>query len=185
METKNNVPTLSSDRFINLVLGTLNNPVPILVYCNDLKKITSALVKVTDSNDCELLHQQGPIDPIEGLKDTLLYEYYKDQYFINKDRNLLARGIDKLYNISSGSELKVVMGYPNMSGFLTDKKMILLLENFNFWDTNSQTYLAGLSERHKNIIPVCQIRPDFDFASNNIDIGLRTGKYGAIHLILE
>ena len=63
--------------------------------------------------------------------------------------------------------------------------MILIVENFNFYDLISQNILAGLSEDHKNILMIGQIRNDFEFAKNHIDIGIRGGKGGGIFLNLS
>jgi hypothetical protein len=63
--------------------------------------------------------------------------------------------------------------------------MILIVENFNFWDLKSQSYINQLSEKNTNIIVIGQLRSDFDFALGHIDIGVRSGKGGASFVSLE
>ena len=63
--------------------------------------------------------------------------------------------------------------------------MILLIENFNFWDFNSQSFIAQLSEKNPNIIVIGQLRSDFDFASNHVDTEVRKGKGGATFVTLK
>jgi hypothetical protein len=63
--------------------------------------------------------------------------------------------------------------------------MILIVENLNFYDLNSQNILAGLSEVYKNILMIGQIRSDFEFGKNHIDNGIRTGKGGGLFLDLD
>jgi hypothetical protein len=63
--------------------------------------------------------------------------------------------------------------------------MILVLENFNFYDLYSQYYYARLSEDHKNILVIGQIRDDFDFAKNHIDKDIRAGINGGMFCRIE
>jgi hypothetical protein len=58
--------------------------------------------------------------------------------------------------------------------------MILIIENFNFYDLNSQHYFPHLSEDHKNILMIGQIRDDFDFTKNHIDRDIKAGINGGM-----
>ena len=46
--------------------------------------------------------------------------------------------------------------------------MIIIVENYNFWDLKSQFFMARLHEENPNIIVIGQLRTDFNFAINHI-----------------
>jgi hypothetical protein len=106
-------------------------------------------------------------------------EYYEkafDDYcnYFDKNRFALITRINKtFFNYSKNQEKIVMTDYPE------DIKMILIIENFNFWDLNSQSYMAQLSNKNPNIIVIGQIRSDFNFAMNHIDVSVRSGKGGS------
>ena len=57
----------------------------------------------------------------------------------------------------------------------SDVKLILVIDNFNFLDLNSQRVLADLREEKPNILVIGQIRTNPVFAANHIDVALKTG----------
>ena len=182
----NDLPTFSEERFIETITSSLEEPKPILVCNNDFNKIIEALQKVTKANtDWTLYHQINPFlsgntseeefinvnnctNGIEAFKNTVKKDF------------LQVRQLNKqLINLSTNSSIGDYKEYP------ADIKMILFVENFNFWDVNSQVFITGQVEKSTNILPVCQIRSDFDFAKKNIDMGLRTKKYNCQWMNLE
>ena len=57
----------------------------------------------------------------------------------------------------------------------SDVKLILVIDNFNFLDLNSQRVLADLREEKPNILVIGQIITNPAFAANHIDVSLKTG----------
>lgn len=120
-----------------------------------------------------------------NIDQICTFDFYKEKfkayqnYFDKYHEKQIMGQIIKLYNWSTNKEKLVFSDYP------TDIKMILVVENFNFYDLNSQSILSGLSEDHKNILLIGQIRNDFAFAENHIDISIKTGKNGGAFCRIE
>ena len=75
----------------------------------------------------------------------------------------------RIYNVSKNNEFRIYTEYPK------DIQILLFIENFNFYDKNSQCILHNLSKEYPNIKLLCQIRNNFDFAANHIDNEARAG----------
>ena len=148
-------------------------PISILVYCNDVTRIIStALAAAAESTDYEVFLQKN-VYPIEkaGFADYDDYKAYFDffcHYYDSKNYNAL-KYYKRLANYSKGETFEqVYLDYPKGT------KMILIVENFNFWSLNSQLGLVRLSEEDPNIIFIGQVRTDFDFAAKHVDIDAAT-----------
>ena len=158
----------------------------IFVACNNVDSILGVALAVSAKIKTYNVFYQPNSDFYAHMEigEILTAEYYKqafDDYcnYFDKHRSTLITRINKtLYNYSKNYEKIVMTDYPE------DIKMILIIENFNFWDLNSQSYMAQLSTR-ENIIVIGQLRSDFDFAMNHIDISIRSGKVPRVFVSLE
>jgi hypothetical protein len=173
--------------FRKMILTLLKDPRPIYVNCNDVGTILKEALKAAgDVKSHDVYYQPNThFSSHLEISELTTFDYYKEKfqayrdYFDKFNEKQILGGIKKLYNYSKDQDKVVYAEYP------TDVKMILVVENFNFYDLNSQYILAELSEDHKNILMIGQVRSDFEFAKNHIDIGIKAGKGGGIFLDLD
>lgn len=170
-----------------MILSSIESSTTIFVACNNINSIIETALVVSDKIKTHDVFYQPNSDfygymEISEMETTEYYKQRFDDYcnYFDKHRNTLITRINKkLYNCSKNQEKIVLTEYPN------DVNMILIIENFNFWDLNSQSYIAQLSIRNPNIMVIGQLRSDFDFAIRHIDIGVRSGKGGGSFVSLE
>ncbi|MBW6533913.1 MAG: hypothetical protein K0B11_02795 [Mariniphaga sp.] len=140
----------------------------ILVRCNAISKILSNALEAAEVKTGYDVYLQRNVCPIEkaGFTDYDDYKAYFDYFcaFYNSKNYNSIHDIKRLVNYSKAKPEEVFfMDYP------VETKMILVVENFNFWSRNSQLGLVRLSQ-NPNIMVIGQIRTDFDFAVKHIDI---------------
>jgi hypothetical protein len=170
-----------------MILFGTESSTTIFVACNNILSILEAALAVSAKIKTHDVFYQPNSDFYADMEigEICTTEYYKQKFddycnYFDKHRSTLIVRINKtLFNYSKNSERFDLTDYPK------DIKMILIIENFNFWDLNSQSYMAQLSEKNPNIIVIGQLRSDFDFAMNHIDIGVRSGKGGGSFVRLE
>jgi hypothetical protein len=174
-ELKENIKEKKERRFFDGSLMTNT----IFVSCNNVSNIIyTALAAVKEVKDYEIYLQRN-VFPIElaGFPDETDYKAFFNYfctYFDKKHYNSLHFN-KKLINYSKGNQEEIWIDYPS------EIEMILIIENFNFWDLNAQLGLSRLSQ-NPNIMVIGQIRTDFDFASSHIDVEATTN---ASHFELE
>jgi len=141
------------------------------VYENEIITILSSMLELTKNSKFEVYFQANPfftgklisneVDNIKVNSEQMFLDF--DNFFNKNQFSLIRYLIKRLYNYSKNRELSLFVDYPK------DIYMILVIENFNLYDKNSQLILSKLIESHSNIFPVLQLRDDFDFAIKNID----------------
>lgn len=161
---------------IGLTVIRSSSSTTTLVACNEISTILEITLEVASNlPGYEVFLQRNTqfcYNPeIDG--DTPIMDYkqaFKDYCnYYDKYREALIVSINKkLINYSNNMEKVVLTDYP------TDIKMILVLENFNCWDLNSQYILARLSQKNPNIMVFAQVRTDLDYVMNHLDSGLRS-----------
>jgi hypothetical protein len=158
-----------------------------LIKNNDIEYIIKQCLIAAEESTFEVYYQPNLDFYWKMEVDELsTYESYKERFedycnYFDKHRVPHIKKINKkIYNYTKKQldSPEIHIEYPS------DKKMILVVENFNFWDKQSQYYFAKLVEKNKNIIIVGQIRTDFEFAIKHIDLGIRYGK-GGFHFYEE
>jgi hypothetical protein len=187
MEQFNDLSSITQNELIEKILRRAQNPSTILVECNDVRPLIKAALLATENMKEYDVFYQPNSDFYADLEigEITTKEYYKQRFedyrnYFDKHRvTLITRVVKRLFNCSKNNEEFNLVDYP------TDKKMILIVENFNFWDLNSQSYIAQLSERKPNIIVVGQLRSDFEFVGGHLDIGVRSGQGGASFVTLK
>lgn len=187
MTNSEKTPLWSKKLFIRMLKIKLNDPSPQYVICNNVKTILEYSLEASQVLEHYNVYYQPNQYFYSELKIDQLhtFDFYKEKFtayqnYFDKynEKQILGQTI-KLYNWSTNKEKLVFTDYP------TDIKMILVVENFNFYDLNSQSILAGLSEDHKNILLIGQIRNDFAFAENHIDKSIKAGKNGGTFCRIE
>jgi len=187
MEHYKDLPKITESKFLDRISISVKSHRPIYIVCNDISKLIGLVLKQSEKLKIYDTYYQPNTD-FYGKMETsgiMTYESYKKQfedycnYFDKYRMNLISRINKKLYNYSKNRELLIYTDYPE------DIKMFLIVENFNFWDLNSQSIIGQITEENNNIIVIGQLRSDFDFAVNHIDVGLRTGKGGGSFMALE
>lgn len=171
---------LSNEKFKEQITFCSNSDEPqgILVTCNNISRILSITLDAANEIKSHEVYYQPNTDFYASMEidEIITFEDYKQKfedfcnYFDKHRQTLISRVKKRLFNYSKDCLEEVYIEYPS------DKKIILVVENFNFWDFNSQHYFAQLSSTMENIVVVGQIRTDFNFAVNHIDIGIRSGK---------
>lgn len=166
------------------IIRRAKSPTTILVQCNNARPIIEAALLASKKLPSHNVYYQINSDFLGDLTIATAKDYeqqFKDycNYFDNHRVALILRINKRLYNYSKNNEKIDFTDYPNHI------KMLLIVENYNFLDLNSQVFIATLPEKKPNIIVLCQIRNDFDFATHHIDIGVRSGKGGASFVELE
>jgi hypothetical protein len=183
----NDLITVNKDELSEMIVDGKQSSTTILVECNNVRPLIEAALLATEKIKTHDVYYQPNADFYMDLEigEITTEEYYKQafedycNYFDKNQVTQITRIIKRLFNYSKNVEELKLIDYP------TDKKMILIVENFNFWDLNSQSYFAQLSEKKPNIIVVGQLRSDFDFVLGHIDIGVRSGKGGSTFVSLE
>ena len=183
----NDLPKCDINMFERMISMRINNPGPIFVVCNDIRTILKTSQVVSDNLKTHDVYYQtnsfffGDMKTTEFITTEYRKQAFEDycNYFDRHRQTLITRMNKSLFNYSKNSGLITLAEYPE------DIKMILIIENFNFWDLNSQSIMAQLTEKNPNIIVIGQLRSDFDFAINHIDIGIRTGNGGGRFCRLE
>jgi hypothetical protein len=182
MENFIEVPKITSEEYIEIIQHLLarkspKHP-PYFIVCNDVRKLIAPALVITDENKThDVYYQSNPLfyaDMEQGKYVIIDYKQMFEDYcnFFDKHKeNSINFSIKHLYNYSKNREKCFCVDYPQ------DIKMILIIENYNFWDLNSQLLVSKLPETNENIIVICQIRSDFEFAINHIDIS--AGSRGA------
>jgi hypothetical protein len=159
----------------------------ILIECNNVRPLIDvALLATKKMKTYDVFYQPNSDFYLDlEIDEITTEECYKQRfedycnYFDKYHVTQVTRMIKRLFNYSKNNEELKLVDYP------VDKKMILIVENFNFWDLKSQSYFTQLSEKNPNIIVIGQLRSDFDFVCGHIDIGVRSGKGGASFVSLE
>ena len=177
---------ISKSELEELIREGKENPTTILVSYNDIRPILNVAFSASEKLKEFEVYYQPNLDFYADMEITgfTTAEYYKQafddycNYFDKHKISQITRVNKKLYNHSKNR-------YESFHDYPEDKKMILLIENFNFWDFNSQSFIAQLSEKNPNIIVIGQLRSDFDFASNHVDTEVRKGKGGATFVTLK
>jgi hypothetical protein len=181
------IPIWTKEFFKKAVLERLANPQPLYVYNNNVNSIleyTDEAVEEVNTHDVCYQPNTHFFDKLE-ITEITPYDFYKKKFKAYRDfydkfnERQLFGGIVPVYNYSKDQDKYLHPDYP------TEIKMILVVANFNFYDLNSQYYFARLSEDHKNILVIGQIRDDFDFAKNHINAELRTGINGGVFCRIE
>ncbi len=183
----NDLITINKHQFTEMILDGAQSSTTILVECNNVRQIIEVALVASEKMKTHDVFYQPNSDFYMDLEigEITTEEYYKQAFedyrnYFDKHRvTLITRVIKRLFNYSKNNEELKLVDYP------TDKKMILIVENFNFWDLNSQSYITQLSEKNPNIIVIGQLRSDFDFALGHIDIGVKSGKGGASFVSLD
>jgi len=164
---KDNIKKKGERRFSDgdLMINTL------FVSCNNIQKIISGAIQATNEINDYNVYLQRNVAPIElaGFPDEADYKAFFNYfctYFDKQHYNSLHFN-KKLINFSKGNQEENFIDYPS------EIKMIVIIENFNFWDLNAQLGLSRLSQ-NPNIMVIGQIRTDFDFASSHIDVEVAT-----------
>ena len=179
--------TINKDELSEMIVHSRQLSTTILVECNNVRPLIEvALLAAEKMKTHDVYYQPNPRFYLDlEIGEILTEEYYKQafedycNYFDKYRITQITRIIKTLFNYSKNYERLELIDYP------ADKKMILIVENFNFWDFNSQFYFAKLSEKNPNIIVIGQLRSDFDFVLEHIDIGVRTGAGRASFVSLE
>lgn len=174
----NDLITINKDDLSNMIVVCEQSSTTILVECNNVKPLIEVALLATKKMKTYDVFYQPNSDFYMDLEigEITTEEYYKQKFedyrnYFDKHRvTQVTRMVKRLYNYSKNKEELKLVDYP------VDKKMILIVENFNFWDLNSQSYFAQLSEKNPNIIVIGQLRSDFDFVLGHIDIGVRSGR---------
>lgn len=146
----------------------------LLVGCNNISKIISNTLAASEKfNEYKVYLQRNviPVDRSGGIEsdanDYKAFFNYFCTYFDSKNYNSI-HDYKILVNYSKSKlEAEVVIDYP------ANTKMILIIENFNFYSLNSQLGLVRLSQ-NPNIMVIGQIRTDLDFAVKHIDVEAST-----------
>ena len=183
----NDLITINKDDLAEMIVDGTQSSTTILVECNNVRPLIEVALLATKKIKTHDVFYQPNSDFYMDLEigEITTEEYYKQafedyrNYFDRHRVTQITRMIKRLFNYSKNNEELKLVDYP------VDKKMILIVENFNFWDLNSQSYFAQLSEKNPNIIVIGQLRSDFDFVLGHLDIGVRSGKGGASFVSLE
>jgi hypothetical protein len=183
----NDLRSINKDDLSNMIVDGKQHSKTILVECNNVRPLIQAALLASEKLQKYDVYYQPNSDFYLDLEigDISTEEYYRqvfDDYcnYFDKHRvPQITTIIKRLINYSNNEEKVICVDYPE------DKKLILVVENFNFWDFNSQVYFATLSEKNPNIIVIGQLRSDFDFVKSHIDIGVRSGKGRASFVALE
>lgn len=186
MEGFKDLRKVNKDDLAEMIVDGTQSSTTILVECNNFRPLIEVALLATKKIKTHDVFYQPNSDFYMDLEigEITTEEYYKQafedyrNYFDRHGETQITKIVKRLFNYSKNEELKLV-DYP------VDKKMIIIVENFNFWDLNSQSYFAQLSEKNPNIIVIGQLRSDFDFVLGHIDIGVRSGKGRASFVSLE
>lgn len=144
----------------------------IFVECNEVKPIIqAAIIASNEMKTHDVFFQPnsffpGDLEVYKFATEELWSQYFQAfcNFFDNYRETLIIRMNKHLFNYSKNMEETKVVDYPD------DLKMILIIENFNFWDLNSQREMLRLSEKNSNIVVIGQLRTNFAFASKHIDV---------------
>ena len=143
----------------------------LCISCNNIQKIISGAIEATKEIIDYDVYVQKNVFPIElaGFTDNEDYKAFFNYFctYFDKQHYNSIHFNKRLINYSKGNQEEICINYP--SGI----KMILIIENFNFWDMNAQLSLSRLSQ-NPNIMVIGQIRTDFDFATSHIDVETST-----------
>jgi hypothetical protein len=133
----------------------------ILVSSNNLSKLISASLAAAELKGYEvfLLNKSIPIE-FKGFSTNKEFE----EFFKNID-NANSKSFNTKTTVINYSKGCQEVKFPN---FPIKIKMILVIENFNLWDSNSQFNMARLSQ-DTNIMVVGQIRMDFGYSKIHVD----------------
>jgi hypothetical protein len=181
------LPVVNNEELTEMIVDGAQSPSTILVECNDVRLLIELALRASKQMSSYDVFYQPNSDFYMDLEidDFMTEEKYKEAFedycnYFDKHRvTQITERIKRLYNYSKNSEEIKLVDYP------TDEKIILIIENFNFWDLNSQYYLIKLSEKNPNIILIGQLRSDFDFALDHIDVGVIAGRFGLSKVSLE
>lgn len=183
MEHFKDVVKVDKKRFQRSILGLLlkeGNALTTFVVCNNITTLleysleTAKVLEDIHKRHFDVYYQLNPdFHSLDRTQDfsllNLPQKHYEEKFknycnYFDTQRITSVLKIDKLLvNCSKNNELTIYHEYP------TDINMILIIQNCNFWDLNSQLAFAKFSEHHSNILFICQIRSDFDYAINHFD----------------
>ena len=146
------------------------SPNTILVQCNNVRFIINAALIASKQLKTHDVYYQPNHNFYADLEidELSTAEFYKESFkdycnYFDKHRVPSIINLNKtFYNYSNNNEKTVFTDYPS------DRKMIIIVENYNFWDLKSQFFMARLHEENPNIIVIGQLRTDFNFAINHI-----------------
>ena len=145
----------------------MNEPEPVSIQCNDINKLAETILELTKTKTLEVYILKHPF--FSGGLDTRNRNKLKEIFtdfcnFFEKHKLPLISIIQKnLVNYSGGKESIYISDFPK------EKKYILIVENLNLWDKNSQYHFLQIADKHPNMILIMQIRSDYDFAENHFD----------------
>lgn len=170
-----NYPKIEEDELIQLIKDAISirsSSELILVGCNNVRPlIRMALSAIKKEKDYSVYLQRN-VDFIGDMEITeiMTYDYYKTQfedycnYFDKYKVGVIGRSNKQFYNYSKDHEIPFFKKrYP------TDINMVVIVENFNFLDLESQAIIRRVHESYPNIIVIGQLRNDFDFATTHLD----------------
>ena len=177
MEPYSKIPSLSGEDLQDEIKRQMDNPRLLLVVCNDIRKIIQPALKVAAAQSDYEVYMQPNLDFYADSMTTgqpIAVDYEKQfsdycNYFDKHRITSIIRINKKVYNYSRDMEQSTWVDYPS------DVKLILVIDNFNFLDLNSQRVLADLREEKPNILVIGQIITNPAFAANHIDVSLKTG----------
>ncbi|MBN1186809.1 MAG: hypothetical protein JXB49_31315 [Bacteroidales bacterium] len=178
MKNFDDVSKVKEDQFIKSLKYAAKSPTPLFVICNNISSLIGLVKGVSDEmKEYETFLQPNP-NFSGDLKEFVTYDYLKKQFedycnYFDKHRITQVIYVNKrLFNYSREMEELKLVDYPD------NKRMLLIVENLNFWDKNSQYYIGQITEKNNNIITIGQIRSDFDFAATHIDSEIALGVRG-------
>lgn len=141
----------------------------ILVENNNIQLIISIVHRIiNDYPDYEILYQINPYFPHDLDEGDMNYADIQQQFtdFINffdrYRKQLLIRMNKKYFNYTSGQWVETIE-YPQ------NGRSILIMQNFNFWDHGSQSFVAKLVYQNPGLLVIGQYRTDFDFVRDHIN----------------
>jgi hypothetical protein len=165
---------------------------PIIVECNQIGLLLGVVLEAVDAYEirAEVFYQPNldfPGDLVSSDPKFVNVDYeqlFKD-YCNYYDKNRIGHIFTinkKLCNYSrKGKEELVLPDYPQYSN------MILVVDNWNFYDFVSQVHIAELMKRTSGISVIMQLRTNPEWARDHISLDIKdgAGRFSWVRLINE
>lgn len=147
-----------------------------LIAENDLKSIIETIRSVIGKDESftfyHLLNNYFPFETYapNSFKNETEYKMYFNDYtqFFDYHRNNVINNFIKTYvkYTDRGEQKEKMMKFPDVKG-----KTIILVENFNLYDMNSQNTMMNHWSLPELLI-IGQLRTDIEFAKDHLDVSL-------------